>query len=162
MWVRDLWISWMTFRFDYSEESAIPKNHTEQVDRFYSRFAWRYDWLVKSLPFWRNWIMSALPWIHGPNVLEVSFGTGFLLTQYADRFTAYGVDHNWRFSKLTNCWCYKHTTRWWLTCEHELCILKSSRLITSNIKGGSQANKRPGQQICDSANRWLLISGLFF
>jgi ubiquinone/menaquinone biosynthesis C-methylase UbiE len=93
----------MTLQIDYSKEPTDPKNHTKKYNEFYSRFAVGYDWLVKILPFWRNWIMSVLPWIHGPKVFEVSFGTGFLLTQYADRFTAYGVDHNWRFSKLTNC-----------------------------------------------------------
>ena len=44
--------------------------------------------------------MAALPWIHGPRVLEVSFGTGFLLTQYADQFTMFGIDFNQNLAKV--------------------------------------------------------------
>ncbi len=36
-----------------------------------------------------------LPHIHGSRVLEVSFGTGYLLTQYADRYETFGIDYNW-------------------------------------------------------------------
>jgi ubiquinone/menaquinone biosynthesis C-methylase UbiE len=46
------------------------------------------------LPFWRRWLRAALPHLLGPRVLEVSFGTGWLLTQYADRFEAHGIDLN--------------------------------------------------------------------
>ena len=84
----------MTLQFNYSKEPTDPKNHTEQYDEFYSRFAGGYDWLVKTFPFWRNWIKAAIPWIQGSSVLDVSFGTGFLLTQYADQFTTYGIDYN--------------------------------------------------------------------
>ena len=38
--------------------------------------------------------MKAIPHIEGPRVLEVSFGTGYLLSQYADRFDTYGIDFN--------------------------------------------------------------------
>ena len=78
----------------YSPEPENGGKHTEEYDQFYSRFAGGYDWLVKIFPFWRNWIKAAIPWINGPRVLEVSFGTGFLLTQYADQFTTYGIDYN--------------------------------------------------------------------
>ena len=30
----------------------------------------------------------------GPRVLEVSFGTGYLMTHYARRFTVYGIDYD--------------------------------------------------------------------
>jgi ubiquinone/menaquinone biosynthesis C-methylase UbiE len=53
-----------------------------------------YDFLVKSLPVWKNWLKRTLPHIQGPHVLEVSFGTGYLLTQFADRFQAFGIDYN--------------------------------------------------------------------
>jgi hypothetical protein len=73
----------------YSPEPENGRKYTGDFDQFYSRFAGGYDWLVKAFPPWRNWILSALPWIRGPKVLEVSFGTGFLLTQYADKFNIY-------------------------------------------------------------------------
>jgi ubiquinone/menaquinone biosynthesis C-methylase UbiE len=90
----------MTLQFDYSKEPTDSKNHTEQYDEFYSRFAGGYNWLVKIFPFWRNWIKAAIPWIQGPSVLEVSFGTGFLLTQYADQFTTYGIDYNQNLARV--------------------------------------------------------------
>ena len=67
---------------------------TRKMDRQYSRTARIYDRIVKLLPIWRNWIGSALPHIQGPRVLEVSFGTGYLLTRYADRFETVGIDYN--------------------------------------------------------------------
>ena len=90
----------MTLNIDYSDEPTNSKNHTEQYDEFYSRIAGGYDWLVKAVPIWRNWIMTVMPWIQGPRVLEVSFGTGFLLTQYADQFTTYGIDYNQNLARV--------------------------------------------------------------
>jgi ubiquinone/menaquinone biosynthesis C-methylase UbiE len=84
----------------YSPEPENGRKYTEDSDQFYSRFAGGYDWLVKTFPVWRNWIKTAIPWIQGPKVLEISFGTGCLLSQYADRFTAYGVDYNRRLAQI--------------------------------------------------------------
>ncbi len=63
-------------------------------DRLYTRFAGLYDVVVKAFPVWRRWLGQALPAIQGPRVLEVSFGTGWLLTQYAGRYRTDGVDLN--------------------------------------------------------------------
>ena len=87
-------------KFEYSNEPEDGRTHTAQYDLFYTRFAPLYDWLVKSLPVWRNWIGSALPHIRGPRVLEISFGTGYLLTQYAGQFETYGVDYNQRLASM--------------------------------------------------------------
>jgi ubiquinone/menaquinone biosynthesis C-methylase UbiE len=81
-------------QFKYSKEPNNGGEHTEQYDRFYTRFAAVYDWLVKSIPVWRNWIETAIPWIQGSRVLEISFGTGYLLSQYAGKFETYGIDLN--------------------------------------------------------------------
>lgn len=69
---------------------------TARFDRVYSRMARPYDLAVKLLPVWRHWISAALPHIRGPRVLEVSFGTGWLLTRYANNFDTHGVDLNER------------------------------------------------------------------
>jgi len=84
----------------YSPEPENGRKYTEQYDQFYTSFAAGYDWIVKTLPVWRNWIKAALPWIQGTNVLEVSFGTGFLLTRYADQFNTYGIDYNQRLAQV--------------------------------------------------------------
>ena len=73
----------MTNRF--TDHLGDNKEYTERFDRFYSRFAYAYDALVKLLPIWRNWLKHAPPWIFGARVLEVSFGTGYLLTQYNEQ-----------------------------------------------------------------------------
>jgi len=78
----------------YSKEPVNQREFTAEFDTFYTRFARMYDFLVKSLPVWKNWLKRTLPHIRGPRVLEVSFGTGYLLTQFADRFQAFGIDYN--------------------------------------------------------------------
>ena len=69
---------------------------TAKFDRMYTRWARPYDLAVKLLPVWRRWLSAALPHIRGPRILEVSFGTGWLLTRYAGDFDTYGVDLNAR------------------------------------------------------------------
>jgi len=84
----------------FSQEPADNKAFTENFDRLYTRFARTYDLLVKYLPVWRNWISHVLPHIEGPRVLEISFGTGYLLSQYADRFQqVFGIDYNAALAK---------------------------------------------------------------
>lgn len=76
---------------------ADPENQqafTESFDRAYSRFAALYDMAVRYLPIWKTWLRCALPHIRGPHVLEISFGTGYLLTQYAHCFETHGIDYN--------------------------------------------------------------------
>ncbi len=80
-----------------SRESAEPKNaaqFTRKWDRAYTAFARPYDLGVRLLPFWKTWILRALPHIVGPRVLEVSFGTGHLISQYAGMFETHGIDYN--------------------------------------------------------------------
>lgn len=78
----------------YSTEPESKEQFTQDYDRMYTLFADVYDLAVKLFPVWKNWLKQALPHLQGPKVLEVSFGTGYLLTQYADKFETYGVDYN--------------------------------------------------------------------
>ncbi len=78
----------------YSVEPADPQAFTARFDHLYSRLARPYDLAVKVLPIWGHWLCAALPHILGPRVLEVSFGTGWLLTRYAGNFETHGVDLN--------------------------------------------------------------------
>ncbi|GJO37132.1 hypothetical protein NJB1604_01420 [Mycobacterium marinum] len=80
----------------YRAEPVDAQAFTAHFDRLYTRLARPYDLAVKLLPVWRHWISAALPHIRGPRVLEVSFGTGWLLTRYANNFDTYGVDLNRR------------------------------------------------------------------
>ena len=80
----------------YSSEPADPVAFQAKFDRVYTRLGRLYDLAVKLLPVWRNWISCALPHIAGGRVLEVSFGTGWLLAQYAGRFEVHGLEFNAR------------------------------------------------------------------
>lgn len=60
----------------------------------YTHFASIYDRMVKHMPNWQAWIGSVLPHLQGPRVLDISFGTGYLLSQIAGRFEVYGIDLN--------------------------------------------------------------------
>jgi ubiquinone/menaquinone biosynthesis C-methylase UbiE len=80
----------------YSTEPADPAIFQAKFDRVYTRIGRLYDLAVKLLPVWRKWISHALPHITGGRVLEVSFGTGYLLTQYAGRFETQGLEFNAR------------------------------------------------------------------
>jgi ubiquinone/menaquinone biosynthesis C-methylase UbiE len=80
----------------YSSEPEDKAKFTQEYDRFYTQFAGTYNVIVKALPVWKRWIGQATLHIQGPRVLEVSFGTGYLLTQYADQYETYGIDYNER------------------------------------------------------------------
>ncbi len=84
----------------YSDEPQNPAQFQAKFDNFYSWFATPYYFLLELFPFWKKWLEKSLPYISGPKVLEVSFGTGHLLCQYADKFDVYGVDLNKKMLSL--------------------------------------------------------------
>jgi ubiquinone/menaquinone biosynthesis C-methylase UbiE len=84
----------------YSPEPDDKDAFTVRTDRIYTMLARPYDAAVKLLPVWKRWLEQALPHIRGPRVLEVSFGTGWLLTRYAGDYETYGVDLNERMLQL--------------------------------------------------------------
>ena len=90
----------MEYRPRYSEEPPDPDRFSATQNALYSRWALSYDLLVKMLPIWRRWLRAAIPHIQGPRVLEVAFGTGYLLSQYAGNFETFGVDRNLRLAEI--------------------------------------------------------------
>ena len=78
----------------YSKEPENSIEYTEKLDKKYSKYARVYDVAVKLLPVWKTWIKTVIPHIEGPRVLEASFGTGYLLTHYANDYETYGIDFN--------------------------------------------------------------------
>ncbi len=84
----------------YPDEPSDPARFTARSNRAYSVFARAYDRAVGLWPTWRRWLDAALPHIKGPRVLEVSFGTGYLLTQYAAEHEVAGVDLNVSLSTI--------------------------------------------------------------
>lgn len=82
-------------------EPENAERFTREWDRAYTAFAKPYDLAVRLLPVWKTWLRRALPHIVGPRVLEVSFGTGYLISQYAGAFEAHGLDYNREMVAIT-------------------------------------------------------------
>jgi ubiquinone/menaquinone biosynthesis C-methylase UbiE len=78
----------------YSNESALSEDFTKRNNILYSKIAKGYDILIKVLPIWNNWNSQAIPHIEGKRILEVSFGTGLLLSKYASNYETFGIDYN--------------------------------------------------------------------
>jgi len=84
----------------YSAEPDDPTRFTRERDRLYTVFAGLYAGALRIFPVWGRWIECAIPHVEGPRVLEISFGTGHLLTRYAGRFTTHGIDYNRRMAEV--------------------------------------------------------------
>lgn len=86
-------------KIKYTEIPQDGNLYTSAMDRKYAAFAQYYDFAMT--PLWKVWLKKVLPFIEGPKVLEVSFGTGFLMTQYADQFDTYGIDFSNEMIQIT-------------------------------------------------------------
>jgi len=84
----------MSKQSSYSREPVDKKAFTEAADRLYDRWAGHYDIAIRFLPFWRQWLDQSLPYLVGPRVLEISFGTGYLMSRYAGLYECHGIDYN--------------------------------------------------------------------
>ncbi len=81
-------------------EPENAEQFTQEFDRAYTAFARPYDLAVRALPIWKTWLRRTLPHIQGPRVLEVSFGTGYLISKYAGTFETHGVDCNRKMATI--------------------------------------------------------------
>ena len=53
-------------------------------------------------PLWKKWIKRIIPHIKGDKILEVSFGSGYLMTQYvSNKYEIYGIDYNEKMLEIT-------------------------------------------------------------
>lgn len=83
--------------------SSAPKDafeYTNRLNQMYTKYAKAYDIAVKLLPVWKVWLKKVIPHIEGRRVLEASFGTGYLLLQYASQHETYGIDYNTRMVEI--------------------------------------------------------------
>lgn len=81
-------------KIKYQEAPEDGQSYTDEMNKIYTRYTKAYDIFIKFFPLWRKWLRSVLPHINGSKLLEVSFGTGFLLTQYPADIELYGIDYN--------------------------------------------------------------------
>jgi ubiquinone/menaquinone biosynthesis C-methylase UbiE len=70
----------------------------------YQEFAWSYNLIsgFVSLGKWQAWVMSVLPYLTGPRVLELGFGPGKLQAALSTNGKrAYGLDASWQMSSYS-------------------------------------------------------------
>ena len=70
----------------------------------YHPFAWSYDWVaaIVSLGRWKAWVLSVLPDLPGPRVLEIGHGPGHLqiaLTHLS--VTVFGIDESRQMGRIS-------------------------------------------------------------
>jgi ubiquinone/menaquinone biosynthesis C-methylase UbiE len=87
-------------RIIFLPEPEDAHEYTNRLDQAYSKYAKAYDIAVKLFPVWKTWLKRVLPHIEGKRVLEASFGTGYLLLQYASQHESYGIDYNARMVEI--------------------------------------------------------------
>ncbi len=91
-----------TDKITYSDVSKIPSNYTEKMNNEYTWIAKIYDVFMMIFPLWKKWILKVIPHIQGTTILEVSFGNGYLMTQYAsEKYTIFGIDYNEKMIEIT-------------------------------------------------------------
>jgi ubiquinone/menaquinone biosynthesis C-methylase UbiE len=95
MWLVERWLSWLLRFFFYL---------------LYNSFAWSYDLVawVASLGRWKSWVMTTLPELEGPRVLEIGHGPGHLQKALKGKVvSAVGIDLSVQMGKIAK----KHLTR---------------------------------------------------
>ncbi len=82
-------------RIKYTDLSKIASDYTEKMNNEYNWMAKAYGLFMTIFPLWKKWIKMVIPHIRGKKILEVSFGNGYLMTQYAsDKYEINGIDYN--------------------------------------------------------------------
>lgn len=90
-------------KMKYTDLSKIDAGYTEKMDKEYNWMAKGYDIFMTVFPLWKKWIKKVIPHIQGKKILEVSFGTGYLMSQYANKeMDLYGIDYNEKMLELTS------------------------------------------------------------
>ena len=89
-------------RIKYADSSKVASDYTEKMDKEYNWMANGYDFFMTIFPLWKKWIKKIIPHIQGEKILEVSFGTGYLMTQYSsNNIEVYGIDYNQKMLEIT-------------------------------------------------------------
>lgn len=87
----------------YTDRLKIPSDYTDKMNKEYNWMAKGYDAFMALFPLWKKWIKKVIPHIQGNTILEVSFGSGYLMTQYSsDQYQIYGIDYNDSMLEITS------------------------------------------------------------
>ncbi len=90
-------------KIKYTDTLTIDSGYTEKMNRVYNWMAKGYDAFMIVFPLWKKWIKKIIPYIEGKKILEVSFGSGYLMTQYAkDNLDIHGIDYNEKMLEIAS------------------------------------------------------------
>ncbi|MEI7846328.1 MAG: class I SAM-dependent methyltransferase [Chloroflexota bacterium] len=70
---------------------------------FYHSLAWSYDIVADlvSIGRWNTWRLACLPYVRGPNVLEIGFGTGHIqVALIKNGYIVFGLDESRQMAML--------------------------------------------------------------
>ena len=65
----------------------------------YHTFAWSYDLVaaIVSAGNWNTWVKETIPYLSGPNILEIGFGPGHLQIDLNEKgYIPFGIDESWQ------------------------------------------------------------------
>jgi len=92
----------------YGETPKDTDAYTQKMDKVYTRYAAAYDGFIALFPLWKKWLKSVLPFAQGKNLLDISFGPGYLFKKYPFNMMLSGLDYNQtmveRAKKKTKKW----------------------------------------------------------
>ncbi|NPD46128.1 MULTISPECIES: class I SAM-dependent methyltransferase [unclassified Lentimicrobium] len=89
-------------KIKYTDVFKLPSNYTDKMNKEYNWMAKGYDAFMTIFPLWKKWIKKVIPHIQGNKILEVSFGSGYLMKQYAsEKYEIHGIDYNDRMLEIT-------------------------------------------------------------
>lgn len=97
----------------YDQDTKDGQAYTDKMDKVYTRFAGAYDGFIALFPLWKKWLKSVLPYIRGKDLLDISFGPGYLFRRYPKDMRLYGLDYNARMVARAR----QKTQKWGLTVE---------------------------------------------
>jgi ubiquinone/menaquinone biosynthesis C-methylase UbiE len=87
----------------YTDTSKIDPDYTNKMNKEYNWMAKGYDAFMVVFPLWKIWIKKVIPHIEGTKILEVSFGSGYLMKEYAQNdFDIYGIDYNEKMLEIAS------------------------------------------------------------
>ena len=91
-------------KIKYTGMVVDTEKYTEKMNSEYNWMAKIYDLFLFIFPLWKRWIKKVIPHITGNKILEVSFGSGYLMTKYGgqNEFDLTGIDYNEKMVEVTN------------------------------------------------------------
>ena len=87
----------------YTDTSKIDADYTDKMNLEYNWMAKAYSVFMFFFPLWKIWIKKVIPHIEGQKILEVSFGNGYLMTEYGknSNYSITGIDYNEKMIEIT-------------------------------------------------------------